>query len=119
MATELGVDWVCVPGTGWDGRIREADIRNAAATPKVMGLSPRAGRSLSAPWPAKQKTVAVTLHHRTQRRWFKPERQQLKSGEFFTLRNAAAFDASNRPPLDKGGLQGGLDNAELHIDPDL
>ena len=38
-------------------------------------------------------------------------RHQLKSEEFVTPRSGAASDATNRPPLDKGGLQGGLDEA--------
>jgi len=36
-------------------------------------------------------------------------RHQLKSEEFLTPRSGSASDATNRPPLDKGGLQGGLD----------
>ncbi len=30
LATELGVDWRGVPGTGRNGRVRERDVRNAA-----------------------------------------------------------------------------------------
>ena len=117
VATELGVDWVGVPGTGRDGRIREADVRNAAATPKAKDLSSTRRTIAERTLASQQKTVAVTLHTTADATALVQLRQQLKSGELFTLRNAAAFADNNRPPLDKGGLQGGLDNAEPHIVP--
>ena len=62
VAAELGVDWVGVPGTGRDGRIREADIRNAAATLKPKGLSSTRRTIAERTLASQQKTVAVTLH---------------------------------------------------------
>ena len=92
VATELGVDWVGVRGTGRDGRIREADIRNAAATQKPKGLSSTRRTIAERTLASQQKTVAVTLHTTADATSLVQLRQQLKSGELFTLRNAAAFD---------------------------
>ena len=116
VATELGVDWVGVVGTGRDGRIREADVRNAAATPKPKGLSPTRRTIAERTLASQQKTVAVTLHTTADATSLVQLRHQLKSGEF-SYHARAAFDATNRPPLDKGGLQGGLDDPEPHIVP--
>jgi len=123
VAAELGVDWVGVLGTGRDGRIREADVRNAAATQKPTGLSSTRRTIAERTLASQQKTVAVTLHTTADATALVQLRQQLKSKEFFTLRNAAAFADNNRPRLDKGGqrspqgLQGGLDETEPHSVP--
>ena len=65
VARELDVDWTTVSGSGRGGRIREADIRGAAATvspaPAAALSSARkviAGRMLA----SQEKTAAVTLH---------------------------------------------------------
>jgi len=115
VAAELGVDWVRVPGTGRDGRIREADIRNAAATQKPKGLSSTRRTIAERTHVSQQKTVAVTLHTTADATAVVQLRRQLKSKEFLTPRSGQAPDATNHPPLDKGGqrspqgLQGGLD----------
>jgi len=62
VATELGVDWVGVPGTGRGGRIREVDIRNAAAAHKPMSLSSTRRMIGERMLASRQKTAAVTLH---------------------------------------------------------
>ena len=53
VAGELDIDWSSVPGTGRGGRIREADIRNAAASRRAVSA-----RTIASP----QSTVPVTLH---------------------------------------------------------
>jgi len=108
VAAELGVDWMRVPGTGRDGRIREVDIRTAAATQQPKGLSSMRRTIAERTLASQQKTVAVTLHTTADATSLVQLRRQLKSGEFLTPRSGAAFDECNRPPLDKGGLQGGL-----------
>lgn len=79
VAAELGVDWMGVPGTGRDGRIREADIRNAVATQQPKGLSSArriiAERTLA----SQQKTVAVTLHTTADATWLVRLRNELKA----------------------------------------
>jgi pyruvate dehydrogenase E2 component (dihydrolipoamide acetyltransferase) len=117
VATELGVDWVGVPGTGRDGRIREADIRNAATTQKPKGLSSTRRTIAERTLASQQKTVAVTLHTTADATSLVQLRQQLKSKEFLIPRTSAAFDATDRPPLDKGGLQGGADEPAPYIVP--
>jgi len=62
VASELGVDWVGVPGTGRGGRIREVDIRNAAAAHKPMSLSSTRRMIGERMLASRQKTAAVTLH---------------------------------------------------------
>ncbi len=62
VATELGVDWVGVPGTGRGGRIREVDIRNAAAAHKPLSLSSTRRMIGERMLASRQKTAAVTLH---------------------------------------------------------
>ena len=62
VATEVGVDWVGVPGTGRGGRIREVDIRNAAAAHKPMSLSSTRRMIGERMLASRQKTAAVTLH---------------------------------------------------------
>ena len=114
VAAELGVDWMVVPGTGRDGRIREADIRNAAATQKPKGLSSTRRTIAERTLASQQKTVAVTLHTTADATALVQLRHQLKSEEFRS-HSGSASDATNRPPLDKGGLQGGLD--EPHVFP--
>jgi len=114
VAAELGVDWVRVPGTGRDGRIREADIRSAAATQQSKGLSSMRRTIAERTLASQQKTVAVTLHTTADATSLVQLRRQLKSGELFKPRSRATFDATNRPPLDKGGLQGGLEDPTLH-----
>jgi pyruvate dehydrogenase E2 component (dihydrolipoamide acetyltransferase) len=122
VATELGVDWAGVPGTGRDGRIREADIRNAAATQKPKGLSSTRRTIAERTFLSQQKTVAVTLHTTADATSLVQLRQRLKNRDL-NPRSGATFDGTDRPPLDKGGqrspqgLQGGLDNAEPHIVP--
>jgi pyruvate dehydrogenase E2 component (dihydrolipoamide acetyltransferase) len=103
LALELDVDWVRVPGTGRDGRIREVDIRNAAATQKSTGLSSTRRTIAERTLASQQKTVAVTLHTTADATALVQLRHQLKSGEFF-----APPHADSRPPLDKRGLQEGL-----------
>ena len=117
VAAELGVDWVGVPGTGRDGRIREADIRNAAATQKPKGLSSTRRTIAERTLASQQKTVAVTLHTTADATALVQLRHQLKSQEFLRPHSSAAFDDNNRPPLDKGGLQGGLDEPTRHRPP--
>ncbi len=116
VATELGVDWEGVLGTGRDGRIREADVRNAAATQKPKGLSSTRRTIAERTLASQQKTVAVTLHTTADATALVQLRHHLKSKELIP-RTGSAFDATNRPPLDKGGLQGGLDLAEPYIVP--
>ena len=53
VAGELDIDWSAVPGSGRGGRIREADIRNAAASRRVVSA-----RTIASP----QSTAPVTLH---------------------------------------------------------
>jgi len=62
VAAELGLDWVGVLGTGRDGRIREVDIRNAAAAHKPMSLSSTRRMIGERMLASQQKTAAVTLH---------------------------------------------------------
>ena len=61
-ARELGIDWSQVAGTGRGGRIREADLRNAATahSPPAMSSTRRviAERMVA----SQQKTAPVTLH---------------------------------------------------------
>jgi pyruvate dehydrogenase E2 component (dihydrolipoamide acetyltransferase) len=108
VAAELGMDWVHVPGTGRGGRIREADIRNAAVTQKPQGLSSTRRTIADRTLASQQKTVAVTLHTTADATSLVQLRRQLKTEEFLTPRSGATLDEKNRPPLDKGGLQGGL-----------
>jgi len=108
VAVELGVDWLGVPGTGRDGRIREADIRNAAAIQQPKGLSSTRRTIAERTLASQQKTVAVTLHTTADATALVQLRHQLKSEEFLTPRSGPTFDATHRPPLDKGGIQGGL-----------
>jgi pyruvate dehydrogenase E2 component (dihydrolipoamide acetyltransferase) len=117
VSVELGVDWVSVPGTGRDGRIREADIRSAAATQQPKGLSSTRRMIAERTLASQQKTVAVTLHTTADATVLVQLRRQLKNGEFFAPRSGTAFDATNRSPLDKGGLQGGLEEPALHRSP--
>jgi pyruvate dehydrogenase E2 component (dihydrolipoamide acetyltransferase) len=109
VAAELGVDWVRVLGTGRDGRIREADIRNAAATQQPKGLSSTRKTIAERTLASQQKTVAVTLHTTADATALVQLRHELKSEKFLTPRSGSVSDGTNRPPLDKGGLQGGLD----------
>jgi pyruvate dehydrogenase E2 component (dihydrolipoyllysine-residue acetyltransferase) len=108
VAAELGVDWMGVLGTGRDGRIREADIRNAAATQQPKGLSSSRRTIAERTLASQQKTVAVTLHTTADATSLVQLRRQLKSEEFLTP-HSTTFDDNNRPLLDKGGLQGGLE----------
>jgi pyruvate dehydrogenase E2 component (dihydrolipoyllysine-residue acetyltransferase) len=117
VAAELGVDWVGVPGTGRDGRIREADVRNAAATQQPKGLSSTRRTIAERTLASQQKTVAVTLHTTVDATALVQLRHQFKSQEIFRPYSSAAFDDNNRPPLDKGGLQGGSDEPTPHIVP--
>ena len=116
VAAELGVDWMVVPGTGRDGRIREADIRNAAATQKPKGLSSTRRTIAERTLASQQKTVAVTLHTTADATALVQLRHQLKSEEFRS-HSGSASDATNRPPLDKGGLQEGLVDPGPHVAP--
>ena len=117
VAAELGVDWMSVPGTGREGRIREIDIRNAAATQKPQGLSSTRRTIAERTLASQQKTVAVTLHTTADANALVQLRHQLKSGEF----RPRSGDATNRPPFEKGGqrspqgLQGGLDAVEVIV----
>src|SRR6185295_19521259 len=92
VSVELGVDWVSVPGTGRDGRIREADIRSAAATQQPKGLSSTRRTIAERTLASQQKTVAVTLHTTADATSLVQLRQQLKNGEFFAPRSSTAFD---------------------------
>ncbi|MSV29635.1 MAG: 2-oxo acid dehydrogenase subunit E2, partial [Bryobacterales bacterium] len=62
VAGELGVNWADVPGTGRGGRIREADIRAAAAVQRPKGLSSTRQTTGERMLASQQKTAAVTLH---------------------------------------------------------
>ena len=106
VAAQLGVNWMSLSGTGRDGRIREADIRNAAAMQQSKGLSSMRRTIAERTLASQQKTVAVTLHTTADATSLVQLRHQLKSGGLVVPR-------SNRPPLDKGGLQGGLDEENL------
>ncbi len=106
-AAELGVNWMGIPGTGREGRIREADIRNAAATQKPRGFSSTRRTIAERTFLSQQKTVAVTLHTTADATSLVQLRQQLKSQEGFRSQNGAAVDDHNRRPLGNGGLQGG------------
>ena len=117
VAAELGVDWVGVPGTGREGRIREADIRNAAATQQPKGFSSTRRTIAERTLASQQKTVAVTLHTTADATALVQLRRQLKSEEFFRPQSGATFESTSRPPLDKGGLQGGLEVPALHRSP--
>lgn len=116
VAAELGVDWVDIPGTGRDGRIRETDIRKAAAIQKPKGLSATRRTIAERTLASQQKTVAVTLHTTADATSLVQLRRQLKTKELF-IPSSAAFDDCTRPPLDKRGLQGGLDDPEPHVVP--
>ena len=62
VARELGIDGTALAGTGRDGRVREADVRLAAAARSLATHSTTrrviAGRMLA----SQQKTAPVTLH---------------------------------------------------------
>jgi len=58
VASELGVDWRTLPGTGAGGRVREADVRAAAAESQVAPSS--AGDNLLTP---RRKAIAQRLRH--------------------------------------------------------
>lgn len=62
VAGELGIDWSRVPGTGRGGRIREADVRNAAATKPSSPLSATRRVIAERMTLSRQNTVPVTLH---------------------------------------------------------
>ncbi len=62
VAGELGVNWTDVRGTGRGGRIREADIRAAAATQMPKGFSATRRMTAERMLASQQKTAAVTLH---------------------------------------------------------
>ena len=115
VAAQLGVNWMSLSGTGRDGRIREADIRNAAAMQQSKGLSSMRRTIAERTLASQQKTVAVTLHTTADATSLVQLRGQLKSGEF----RPRSGDATNRPPFEKGGqrspqgLQGGLDEENL------
>jgi pyruvate dehydrogenase E2 component (dihydrolipoyllysine-residue acetyltransferase) len=112
VAMELGVDWMGVSGTGRDGRIREIDIRNAAETQKPKGLSSTRRTIAERTLASQEKTVAVTLHTTADATALVQLRHHLKSGKLLMPRISATFDTTHHPPLDKGGLQGGLDEAK-------
>ena len=116
VAAQLGVNWMSLSGTGRDGRIREADIRNAAATQQSKGLSSMRRTIAERTLASQQKTVAVTLHTTADATSLVELRRQLKSEEFLMPRSTT-FDDNNRPPLDKGGLEGGLEEPALHRPP--
>ncbi|HEY0985144.1 dihydrolipoamide acetyltransferase family protein [Schlesneria sp.] len=71
-ATELGIDWRCVRGTGRDGRVREADVRlsasqqsPAAAAGSVSTFPTSRRRTIASRMMAsQQQTAAVTLTSR-------------------------------------------------------
>ncbi len=71
VAAEVGVDWTTLQGTGRDGRIREADVRAAAAEQggaattsgrsTVLGLSPRRKAIADRLRVSRERTIPVTL----------------------------------------------------------
>ena len=62
VARELGVDWTTVEGSGRGGRIREADIRNAATSLAPGGMSSTRRVIAERMVASRQKTAPVTLH---------------------------------------------------------
>jgi len=59
LASELGIDWSTLDGSGRDGRIREADVRHAAAQPGA-----RTSREPSRP-SSPGRRIPVTTRRRT------------------------------------------------------
>ena len=62
VARELGIDWTALAGTGRDGRVREADVRLAAAARSLATLSPTRRVIAERMLTSQQKTAPVTLH---------------------------------------------------------
>jgi len=59
IAAELGIDWKRLVGSGRTGRIRERDVRAAAATkPKTLKSAPDVG---TAPQPTFRRTIAARM----------------------------------------------------------
>lgn len=63
VASELGVDWKALAGTGRNGRVREADVRAARSTSTARGipLSPRRKAIAERLRKSRERTVPVTL----------------------------------------------------------
>ncbi len=58
VASELGVNWRALSGTGAGGRVREADVRAAASEPRVAAST--SGDNLLTP---RRKAIAQRLRH--------------------------------------------------------
>jgi pyruvate dehydrogenase E2 component (dihydrolipoamide acetyltransferase) len=64
VASELGVDWKALAGTGRNGRVREADVRAARSVTSARGipLSPRRRAIAERLRKSRERTVPVTLN---------------------------------------------------------
>lgn len=65
LAAEMGIDWGQVQGSGKDGRIREADVRDHAGGKSIgrrVTLSPRRKAIAEKMRRSAERTVPVTLH---------------------------------------------------------
>lgn len=60
VATELGVDWTGLAGTGRDGRVREADVRAAFTHIEAPAPQPAEGENVLTP---RRKAIAQRLRH--------------------------------------------------------
>ncbi len=85
VATELGVDWTRLKGSGRDGRVREQDVRAAAPSGAQSNLSPRrrviADRMLA----SQRQTASVTLTTRADATQLVRLREQFKASKTPTI----------------------------------
>jgi pyruvate dehydrogenase E2 component (dihydrolipoamide acetyltransferase) len=89
VATELGVDWKSLPGTGAEGRIRECDVRQAASVGLPAAEAAHGGRRIPITsrrrviaqrmLAGRQQTVPVTLTTRADATNLVNLREQFKS----------------------------------------
>lgn len=80
VAGELGIDWSRVPGTGRGGRIREADVRNAAVGKPSPALSATRRVIAERMTQSRRNTVPVTLHTTADASALVRLRNEFKSG---------------------------------------
>lgn len=93
VAAEVGVDWSTLQGSGRDGRIREADVREAASTRPVTSKQPTRTTVVATPTPA-GRTAPITTGMSARRKAI-AERLRMSRERTIPVTLTTAANASN------------------------
>ncbi|MFM9961748.1 MAG: dihydrolipoamide acetyltransferase family protein, partial [Planctomycetaceae bacterium] len=85
VATELGVDWTRLKGSGRNGRVREQDVRAAASSGAQSNLSPRRRVIAERMLASQRQTASVTLTTRADATQLVRLREQFKASKTPTI----------------------------------